>query len=153
MLWYCCFAFRWWKDHFKKSPRSKSPATMEHNRALSIMQRSYRRYKLPRTVSSFFKNYCQRVCDSCQQFAICTMFSHALFYLNSTAIPWYRSYDNAHFTGEKTNIQKRKVTLSKLTQLLNAGDRIWTHQYQIGFELCPVSNPMCSTVAHCLCYV
>lgn len=70
MLWYCCFAFRWGKGHFKKSPRSKSPATVEHDRALPNMQRSYRRYKLPRTVSTFSENYCQRVYDSLQ-FAQC----------------------------------------------------------------------------------
>lgn len=36
------------KGHSKKSPRSKSPAPVEHNRALENMQRSHRRHQLPR---------------------------------------------------------------------------------------------------------
>lgn len=143
MLWRC-FAFRWRKGHFKKSPRSKSPAAMEHNRAVENMQRSYRRYKLPRTVSTFSLRIAATERDTCRTvYSLpCTMSSCPLFYLNSTAIPCCRSDDNAHYTDEKINIQKRRW-------LVKAHPVAMCRRWDLNWDLSNIKSHVlhCSTLA------
>lgn len=129
LLQYCCSAFRWGKGHFKKSLRSKSPATVEHNRALSNMQRSYRRYKLPRTGTFSFGITARKMHKSLQ---LAPAFSHALLYLNSVVISWYRLQITMLILQIRRLILKEARWLAKAYQLPNARDR--------GFELGSLSN-------------
>lgn len=118
----CAILFdRWRKGHSKKSPRSKSPATVEHNRALENVQRSHRRHQLPRAVSTVTartmpKNaLAQHSCLQCAQ---------QLFHLSSAAISQCSRITMLLLQAGKLISQSGEVTHTKLTQCLSAGHRI-----------------------------
>lgn len=117
---------RWRKGHSKKSPRSKPPAPVEHDRALKNMQRPHRRHQLPGAVSTFPRGPVPKSTlpphsslQHAQQF-------HTDYFIRALHDPAKQPYHEAPLTGEKTNIQKGERTQTSSPS---------TWMQEVGFEL------------------